>query len=427
MRESRGFGRRREPVVPKVHKVELPEKNIKLRVILIAVFLLIGVIALTIFVSSILKKEAGWREIEVTDKTTGFSQEFVMQYHLGVLDDATAEYRAITSLYTEYGNFFYALFDRYAGYENIVNVYQINRAPNTVLKVDPVLYDALGAMEASEARYLYLGPVYDEYVSLMQCENDAYAAARDPRRSEDARAYIEMLLSYCTDPAMISLELLGDNQICLHVADEYLALAQAYEFEALIDFGWLRNAFIIDAVADTLASSGFVLGNIASYDGFTRNLDTIGDEDYAYNYFDRYQNSICHAAVLTYRGDLAVVDLRTFALREQDLTRTYTYADGTAATLYIDPADGQYRHALHGLLAYSDTNSCAEIALTVAPMFIADALPDDAAATLQGKDIAMVTATDALITNSGDNLTLVPGTLYQNAQFAYQYQSTAGK
>ena len=197
--------------------------------------------------------------------------------------------------------------------------------------------------------------------------------------------------------------------------------------QSKIDFGWMRNAFIIDAMADTLASAGFVLGNIASYDGFTRNLDTVGNEDYAYNYFDRYQNSICHAAILTYRGDLAVVDLRSYAVREQDLIRTYTYADGTVATLYVDPTDGCYRHALHGMLAYSDTNSCAEIALTIAPMFIADVLPQDAAAVLKDKDIALVTAQDALITNSGDNMTLVEGSLYQNAQFAYQYQSTVSK
>ena len=427
MRESRGFGRRREPVVPTVHKVEVSESHIKLRVVLIVAFLLVGVIALTVFVTSLLKKDAGWREIEVSDKTTGFSQEFVLQYQLGVLGDATTEYRALTSLYTEYGNYFYALFDKYVAYEDIVNVYEINRAPNSILTVDPVLYDALAAMVASEERYLYLAPIYTEYSDLFVAENDHFAAGRDPWRSEDAQSYVDELLRYCNDPAMISLELMENHQICLHVAEEYLALAAAYELDALIDFAWLKNAFIIDAVSDMLATAGFVLGNLASSDGYMRNLDTVGEESYAYNYFDRYRNSICDAAVLSYRGDLAVVDLRSYALRESDMMRTYTYADGTVATLYVDPADGRYRHALHGLLAYSDTNSCAEIALAVAPMFIADALPDDAAQTLLKYDIALIVTKDAHITNTGDNLTLVEGSLYRDAEISYQYEQTGHK
>ena len=191
MRESRGFGRRREPVVPTVHKVEVSESHIKLRVVLIVAFLLVGVIALTVFVTSLLKKDAGWREIEVSDKTTGFSQEFVLQYQLGVLGDATTEYRALTSLYTEYGNYFYALFDKYVAYEDIVNVYEINRAPNSILTVDPVLYDALAAMVASEERYLYLAPIYTEYSDLFVAENDHFAAGSDPWRSEDAQRYVD--------------------------------------------------------------------------------------------------------------------------------------------------------------------------------------------------------------------------------------------
>ncbi|MBQ7337200.1 MAG: hypothetical protein IJW40_01965 [Clostridia bacterium] len=419
MRGARGGSRRREPALPKVQKIEVSEKNIKLRAVLVAVFVVIGVIALTVFVATLLRKEDGWREIETTSAVAGLSDEFVLQYDLGSTASATAEYRSISQLYTKTGSHLYALFDRYEEKEGVVNLYTISHSPNETLQIDPVLYDAFAAMEASGMRYLYLAPVYAEYESLFHCENDIYAANRDPKRSESAREYIAALMRYCVDETMINLELLGDDRVCLRVSEEYLTFAEEYELDALIDFSWLKNAFIIDALADALASAGYTVGNLSSYDGYMRNLDTTGNE-YTYNYFDRYQNGIYHAATLQYRGDLAVVDLRTYALRQQDTMRMYAYADGVYATLYVDPADGYYRNALHGLLAYSDTNGCAEIALSVAPAFIAEQLDQTLLSQVTEQDIYALWTVDGLISNNGPDLTVNESSLHSSETITYR-------
>lgn len=423
MRGARGNYNRREPALPKVQRVELSEKHIKLRIILIVVFLIVGIVALAIFVSSLLRKEAGWREIEPAETLPALQETFVFSYELGTSDTATAEYRVLSTLYAQLGSEYWALFDRYAEYEEIVNLYEINRTPNQTLTVSPVLYAAMQQITAEGARYLYLAPVLDEYASLMLCENDVHASARDPYRSEEAAAYISSLMRYCGDEQSISLELLGDNQICLHVSEEYLQFAAEQELDALIDFGWFKNAFIIDALADAFASAGYVKGNLVSVDGYTRNFDTTHRTPYVYHYFDRQGNAICKAADLAYTGDIAIVDLRAFPIREADAYRTYIYADGSTVTQYVDPADGYYRYAANGLLAYSDTNSCAEIALSIAPIYLANVLNTKALDALLDRDIATIITTDCVIRNNGTDMAPMEGSLYQNETLHYTHEA----
>ena len=187
MRGSRGFTSRREPVVPRVQKVEVSEKNIKLRVILIVVFLVIGIAALTVFVASLLQKEDGWREIEADSSAPALSAEFVLQYQLGSVDSPTAEYRAITEIYSREGREWFALLDCENEYQDTVNLYTLSRTPNQVLTVDPRLYRALAVMEANGGRYLYLQPLYSGYENLFFSGGDAYAALRDPYRIDPLR------------------------------------------------------------------------------------------------------------------------------------------------------------------------------------------------------------------------------------------------
>ena len=76
-----------------VLKVELSEKNKKLKVIAIVCFLAIALIAFGIGMFRLLSKDPGWQEISVnvSDNKT-CAQEFTLQYHLGASGiSATAE------------------------------------------------------------------------------------------------------------------------------------------------------------------------------------------------------------------------------------------------------------------------------------------------------------------------------------------------
>jgi hypothetical protein len=231
------------------------------------------------------------------------------------------------------------------------------------------------------------------------------------------------MMHYCSNPDMIRLELLEENRVCLRVAQEYLTYAEQNAIGALIGFGWLKNAFIIDGLADALSAAGYVYGHLTSYDGYTRNLDTASKTVYGYHYFDRCGNGIYDAATFHYKGDIAVVDLRAFWMREMDSMRLYTYMDGAVATLYVDPSDGYYRYANNGLLAYSDTNGCAEIALRIAPIYLADTLDTEALAALKTQDIDTIYSVAGEIRNSGDDFALMEGSLYTSEQMTYRYVS----
>lgn len=426
MKQNQGAGKRsrREPVLPKVQKIEVSEKHVKLRVILIAVFLLIGVVALTFGVVSLLKKDTGWREIEPDSSAPALSYEFILQYNLGSSGmSATAEYRAITEIYSKAGRELYELLDLEAEYQGVVNLYTLNHTPNCEFDVDPRLYQILERMEQSGQRYLYLQPIYTEYDGLFSSGEDSFAALRDPYRSEGAREEIAELLRYGNDSSMIRLELLGDCRVCLHVAEEYLAFAEQHAVESLIGLGWLKNAAIIDALAEALSSSGYVYGVLTSYDGYTRNLDTATQTVYGYHYFDRYENGIYDAATFHYSGDMAIVDLRAFAIREADDYRMYIYRDGTVAIGYVDPTDGYYRYAANGLLAYSDTNDCLEIALKIAPIFLAQTLDDEALAALKTEDIDTIYCNDGEIFHSGTDFSLLEDSLWTDETITYRYHT----
>ena len=107
-----------------------------------------------------------------------------------------------------------------------------------------------------------------------------------PRENKETAAYFEEFLTYANDPDAVDLELLGDNRVRLHVSEEYLAFAAENGIDSFIDFYWMKNAFIVDYLAESLADAGFTNGSISSYDGFVRNLDE-RDVSYSFNIYDR--------------------------------------------------------------------------------------------------------------------------------------------
>ena len=419
----RGSTRDRRPYVRPVQKLEVSEKNTRLRFILMIVFLVIGAAALGIFVSQLLGKDSGWREIE-TD-VPGISEEIIFNYDLGSGGmGASAEYRLIEALYSETASKLYQLFDRYAEYDGINNLYTINQHPNEVLVVDEMLYDALKMMTEQGGRYLYLAPVYAEYNGIFTCENDMHAARRDPNKDENTLAYFSEITRMLNDPEMIELELLGDGKICLHVAETYLEWARINAIDCLIDFAWLKNAFIVDSIAQVMIDAGYTLGNVTSFDGFGRNLDPTG-RIYSYNVFDRFGNGIYSAATFKYEKPTAIVFMRNYPMStELDRYRYYSYADGDIATGYLDPADGCYRSALHNVTSYSTERGCAEIALALAPIYIAQAFDAQALNALVEQDIYSLWGMDGVLYYNEQYVSL--DSLYSDAAVTYR-KEYAGK
>ena len=362
----------------RLHHFELSDTNRTVRWVLIILLLVVAAVALTVGLMGALKTPAGWQTVE--GNTTGLNcgEEFVLNYEFGAGEhSATAENKQLQQLYGKTLEDAWKLFFNEAGETDLQGLFSVNSHPNEEITVDARLYKALAQMVESGSWALYLAPVYAEYDRVFYSQTDGEARENDPGLNQEQRAYVQLLADRAGDRDGIELQLLGENRVLLRVSEAYLTFAEEQEIRWLIDFGWLRNAFIADFIADALTENGFTNGYIASVDGFTRNLD-LRDNTYRQNLFNLSAEGIDLAGVMDYTGPKSLVFLRSYPMYDLSLHRYYCYEDGRIVTAMVDPADGMSKSATANLVSYSDALGCGRLALAVMPVYVADALSEDA-------------------------------------------------
>lgn len=364
--------RDKRPYVRPVTRLELSEKNIKLRWIAIAVLLAIAAVSIGYGFSQVLSTEPGWQQVSSISSEVNCGSDFVLMYDFGTGDvNPTAQYKILETLYSQLTVSAYQLFSPEA--EGTDNLYHLNIHVNEKVTVAPELYKALEQIAGSQSRHPFLGPVRELYDPVFLAASDAEAAVYDPMKDPEREAMAKETAAYCADPAMISLEVFGENQVRLNVSDDYLAFAEENGIAVFLDLGWMTNAFIIDYMADALSAQGHTLGYLTSYDGFTRNLDIRGT-DYSISLFDRQGMDVMMPANFAYSGPMSIVSLRDYPLSEQDQWHYYSYEDGSITSVFLDPADGTSKSSVDSLIAYGNNAGCAEILLRLASVFTADTL-----------------------------------------------------
>lgn len=397
--------RDKRPYVPPVKKITLSESNPKLRVIAIVVCLLIAGAALAIGLTGLLNRDSGWQVVESTSSQRNLSGEFILRYDFSRSGaNAPADRRTLSQLYTEVMEHAYAVFS--TAEVGSGGLADINASPNEAVAVDPVLYDALETVRRSGSRYLYLAPAYVEYNRVFRAETPEIAAQYDPSRDAELAGYLRQIASFASNPAHVNVELLGENRVCLQVSEDYLAFAETNEIDGFLDFGWTKNAFVTDYVAEQMLQKGYTAGYITSYDGFTRNLDDAGS--YSINVFSRLDNAVNLPAVLEYTGPVSLVVLKDYGMTEQDSRRYRALPDGSVVTAMLDPADGRSKSAVHDLLCCSKELSCAELLLQAAPYYVADMWDSNALQTLEEKGIHAVWSEDTVLHRTDAELRLLP-------------------
>lgn len=357
-----------------VKKVEVDHKHVRLRVVLLVLCILVAVFALGHGIHLMISKQPGWQTVEISSDTRNCSGDFTLQYYLP--GGVNEEYRRAVAVYEQACTDAYRYFNTDGELGTIV--------PNTPVKISPVLYQALEKIQSSGNRCIYLAPVYSEYRRMFLCDNEAEAAIYDPQQNEEIAQQIAELAAWCNDPAVIDLTLLGDNTVELKVTGEYLQYMQ--DADTYLDFGWMKNAFVADYLAQQLTDNGLTKGYLASFDGFTRNLTT-GSESFSLNIFDRQGTAIYKPAVLTYQGPMSLAVLRNYPMTDQDRWQYFTFSDGHITTAMVDPADGVSKSAVNSLVVYSPTESCATIALKAAPLYLQESWSDDAMTALKAGKI----------------------------------------
>ena len=395
------------PHLRPVEKIQLSDEHLKLRLIAAVVFLVLGGAALAYSFMQMLSPESGWQTIEAsTSEGANCGDEFVFLYELGAGEiSASAESKAVSRLYSDACGRLFQVFHTLESFEGMTNLRDVNLHPNETLTVDEVLYRAFETVQRYGDRTVYLGPVYERYNGLFHCTDDSQLPDFDPYLSEEVRAEYEAAAAFANDPEAVDLRLLGDNQVCLYVSEEYLAYARQWGIERYLDFGWLTNAFAIDYLAQVLTENGYTNGTVSSYDGFVRNLDSRG-LDYALNLYDFSDGRIYPAGVMSYRGPRSMAYLRDYPISGDDRRRMYLLETGEVRTGYLSTVDGRCRSAAHDLLAWSDGLGCAELALRLAPIYVADTLDVPALEALADSGIQSVRMENRVICGTEADLTL---------------------
>jgi len=359
------------PHLPPVEKIQLSEGHPHLRLVAAALLLLLGAGALAYAFTNLLTPQSGWQKISVSSSAPlNCGDEFVLLYNLGAGGTSPlAEHRELVSLYSHACVHAYKLFNTRQSFDGVNNLYDLNQHPNEVLEVEDTLYHAFTLLEDCENRSLYLGPIYEVYDSLFYAADDLEAASFDPFVNQEMHDYIAQLIPFVNDPEAIKLELLGSNRVRLKVSDSYLSYAQTNGVTNFVDFFWLKNAFIIDYLAESLIQGGYTLGSLSSFDGFSRTLDDSGTP-HSFNIYDRVGQSIQLAAVMEFSCPMSIVYLRDHLMGILDERRYYQWENGQIRTPYVDAQDGLSRTSTDSLVGYSQAMGCAQILLHMIPSYV---------------------------------------------------------
>lgn len=386
--------RDRRPYIKPVTRIELSTENFTLRWILVVLLLMVAGTCLVMGINALMETQDGWAEIEVSSDQVNCSLDFQLRYDLGAGDaSATAENKFLTTLYTKATEDAYVIFSAHMEKEGVNNVAFLNAHPNETVTVDTHLYRALEKIQASGNRNIFMAPVDVQYNQVFMAQSDVHAADLDPARNDAAREYVKTLAGFAANPEMIDLELQGENQVRLHIAQEYLDFAEADGIEIFLDFSWMTNAFIIDYIADILVENGYTNGYLTSYDGFTRNLDQRGGT-YHVNVFDYRDGTVYVPGVMSYHKPISMVNLRSYPMSDSDNWHYYRYEDGAVATIFTDPADGMSKCATEDLICYSYKTNCADLLLEMIPVFIADSFESQ---SLLDKEILSIWSEDTVV------------------------------
>ena len=284
----------------------------------------------------------------------------------------------------------YRLFNIDESFDDVTNLYDINQHPNEVMTVDPVLYDALKKVSDANCREIYLGPLYASLENLCMSNDDAVAAQFDPEKDDDAAEEAAAVAAFAQNPDDISMEFPGENQVCLHVSDAYQAYAAEMGYTAYLDFFWMKNAFLIDYLADTIRGEGYQLGIISSKDGFVRCLDETGEKEYQYPLYHLSGNEIQSHGTMTYEGPKSIVFFHAYQAGSPDTYRYYQYQDKTMRTPYLSASDGKDHTAASELLVYSGEYGCADTLLAALSDYQAESLSGESLKTLASQKIYSV-------------------------------------
>ena len=402
MRRKKSFFDREEK--PK-QVIEVEEKHVKLRVVLLIICIAVALISLGYWLFNLLTVEPGWYTISVKSSEPNCGNEFTFAYNAGTDGlDAKTEREAVIRIYSKACEEAYNLFTWDVEEPCEGGIRYLSDHPNQLVTVDERLYKALSL--AKDSPLMYMGPVTAEYAKIFQYHEEHLAAKYDPSQNPELMAFITELLGFVGSRDHIRMEFFGNNQVKLCVSAEFMNYAQRNGVEALLDFGWMKNAFIADFLADALTEKGYTKGYLVSYDGYGCYLEGETTE-YTLSLYDRFAYTVDRPAAFSVKGPVNTVAFRNYPLSEGDVWHYFSFGStGTIASVYVDPTDGVCKSSTDNLVCYSKNASCAEMVLSCAPLFLTEELDEAALIALAAEGVQTIWAEGKELRYTDSTLTL---------------------
>lgn len=252
-----------------------PKKVIRLVLFLFAAAL--AVFSFTYGVKMIGHKDPGWQTIEadVPKGHVTYTAGLTLQYWA---EGSGAEIRDLTERVKKvYSDSLYRnveLLDARNTYEDSVNLASLNEQEGRKVTVSKtlarVLAKALAKTEENAGYSVFAGALNSEWQTLLYLEDPQDF---DPAVNADQADRIARLTALINTPGTFSLEITEkgeEAEICLRVSPAYQKGIEEMEITApVLDLGVLRDAVLIDLVAEDLRGAGFTEGVLFSKSGLS--------------------------------------------------------------------------------------------------------------------------------------------------------------
>ncbi len=282
-----------------------------------------------------------------------YSDEYEMKYNLtGSRQDATNTKKQVTKMTNSQLTLYNRLFDSVNLYDDLINVAYINNHINENIKVNDALYNAFKTINDNKSREIFFGPIFEYNDKIYSLDNDDEVKKIDYNYNSEMYNYLTSIYKFKNDSNAINIELLDDFVIRLNVHEAYINLLKENNSKRYIDFGYLKNAFIVDSVANHLSERGFREGYLMSSDGYLRVFNNKISRDYDIYDYDKADINIANITVV----GKSVVNINKFR------NKRYIYSDGRVINNYINPKALGSDLTANTIVCYSSL-SCSEMLL----------------------------------------------------------------
>ena len=264
-------------------KIEVSEKHIGLRIAVTAVAFVIAVVAITLGVASIGRKEPGYQTIEakVDAEAITYNNAVLYRYWFdGKSNEIKGGIRSLVLVYTPILSAAYKQLDHQNTYSGQVSIGTINRHQGEVVTVSPELYailkDAYAKTLEGRGFNMFAGALYAEWKSIQILEDPSEF---DPANNGNTAERLHAIAAEVNDLSNFKLEFLDDNNCSLRFSTTsgYEEFCREYEITAYaLDLNNLRDAYMLSMMGNALVEAGYSLGHMSTPMGLALNTSPRG-------------------------------------------------------------------------------------------------------------------------------------------------------